>query len=154
MPLQTQTTGAISWELAELEISTDGPSTWVNVSGSTNRVEFSGGNVATAVAYTHTSLVPLVGYGAAALRAIAIDGLYTESSQEAFDLLRNCYYNRTDIWLRLSPKGIYTGTKRFRTGKRGRITQWKDPSGQAGTANFVPLNAVWEGGIELIEETN
>lgn len=153
MPLQAQTTGAISWELAELEISTDGPSTWVNVSGSTNQVDNTGGDIATAVAYTHTSLEPLVGYGAKALRQAHILGLYTEDSLEGFEKLRSAYNNRTDIWLRLSPKGIYTGTKRFVTATRGRITSFKEPSGQAGTANFVVLDCMWTG-VKYNEETN
>lgn len=154
MPLQAQTTGAISWELAELEMSTDGPSTWVNVSGSTNQVDNTGGDVATAVAYTHTSLDPLVGYGAKALREIHIMGLYTEDTNEAFEKLRAAYENRTDIWLRFSPKGIYSGTKRFVTARRGRITKFKPPSGQAGTANFVVLDATWAGSPALNEENN
>lgn len=153
MPLQAQTTGAISWEIAELEMSTDGPSTWVNISGSTNQVDVTGGDVATAVAYTHTSLEPLVGYGAMALRQVHITGLYTEDSLEAFERLRTAYYNRTDMWLRVSPKGIYTGTKRFVTNRKGRITAFKEPSGQAGTANFVPLDAMWTG-VKFNEETN
>ena len=153
MPLQAQTTGAISWELAELEMSTDGPSTWINISGSTNQVDNTGGDVATAVAYTHTSFTPLVGYGPAALRQIHVTGLYTEITDEAFTRLRNAYKNRTNIWLRFSPKGIYTGTYRFVTHTAGRITSWKEPSGQAGTANFVPLDAQWSGNF-IDQETN
>ncbi len=153
MPLQAQTTGAISWEIAELEMSTDGPSTWTNISGSTNQVDNTGGDVATAVAYTHTSFTPLVGYGPAALRQIHITGLYTEITGEAFTLLRNAYRNRTDIWLRFEPKGIYTGTYKFTTHTRGRITSFKEPSGQAGTANFVVLDAVWTG-VSLDQGTN
>ncbi len=154
MPLQAQTTDAISWELAELEISTDGPSTWTNISGSTNQVDNTGGDVATAVAYTHTNMNPLVGFGAKALRETHITGLYTEISNEAFEILRNCYNNRTDTWLRVSPKGIYAGKKRFVTARAGRITKFKDPSGQAGTANFVTLDATWAGYPLFNEETN
>lgn len=153
MPLQAQTTGAISWEIAELEMSTDGPSTWVNISGSTNQVDNTGGDIATAVAYTHTSLIPLVGYGAAALRQIHIMGLYTEDQNEAFKKLRDAHYARTDIWLRFSPKGIYTGTKKYTTHTRGRITSFKEPSGQAGTANFVVLDCQWTG-TSIDEGTN
>lgn len=153
MPLQAQTTGAISWEIAELEMSTDGPSTWANISGSTNQVDNTGGDVATAVAYTHTSFTPIVGYGPAALRQIHIMGLYTEDSNEAFKKLRDAYYNRTDIWLRFSPKGIYTGTKKYTTHTRGRITSFKEPSGQAGTANFVVLDCQWTGNF-IDEGTN
>lgn len=154
MPLQAQTTGAISWELAELEMSTDGPSTWINISGSTNQVDVTGGDVATAVAYTHTSLNPLVGYGAKALRELHITGLYTEDTNEAFEKLRNAYENRTNIWLRVHPKGIYGGTKSFVTARAGRITKFKDPSGQAGTASFVTLDATWAGYPQFTEGTN
>lgn len=153
MTIQAQTTGAISWELAELEISTDGPSTWANVSGSTNQVDQTGGDVATAVAYTHTQLIPLVGFGAAALREIHITGLYTEITAEAFKKLRDCYYNRTDTWLRVTPKGITSGNKRYVTARAGRITKFKEPSGQAGTANFVVLDSTWSGTPLLTEET-
>lgn len=153
MTLQAQTTGAISWEIAELEMSTDGPSTWINISGSTNQVDNTGGDVATAVAYTHTSFVPLVGYGPAALRQIHVTGLYTESATESFKYLRDAYQNRTDIWLRFSPKGIYSGTKKYTTRTRGRITSFKEASGQAGTANFVPLDCTWTG-VALDEGTN
>lgn len=135
----------MSWEFAELEISTDGPSTWINVNSSTNQVDNLGGDVATVVAYTHTQFVPLVAYGPAALREIHIMGLYTENNSEAFYLLRNAYKGRTDTWLRFTPKGISTGNKRYVTSTKGRITKFKDPSGQAGTANFVVLDATWAG---------
>ena len=152
MPLKAQTTGAISWELNQLEISTDGPSTWTDVSGSTNQVDNTGGDVSTAVAYTHTQMSPLVGYGPAALREVHITGLYTDSATEAFELLRAAYKNRTDIWVRYTPKGVTTGNKRYVTDTRGRITKFKEPSGSAGDAKFVTLDATWTGAT-MKEET-
>lgn len=151
MPVTASTTGAMSWEFAELEMSTDGPSTWININNATNQVDNVGGDVATATAFTHTSFIPLVGYGPAALREINLMGLYTENNAEAFYLVRQAYKNRSNTWLRFTPKGISSGNKRYVT-TQGRITKFKDPSGQAGTANFVVLQATWTGSF-VNEET-
>lgn len=150
MPLTASTTGSMSWEFAELEMSTDGPSTWININSATNQVDNVGGDVATATAFTHTSFIPLAGFGPAALREINLSGLYTESNTEAFYLIRQAYKNRLLTWLRFTPKGISGGNKRYVT-TQGRITKFKDPSGQAGTANFVLLQATWTG--SFVEET-
>lgn len=149
MPLTASTTGSMSWEFAELEMSTDGPSTWVNINSATNQVDNVGGDVATATAFTHTSFIPLVGFGPAALREINLAGLYTESNTEAFYLIRNAYKTRLSVWLRFTPKGISSGNKKYTT-TQGRITKFKDPSGSAGTANFVLLQATWTG--SFVEE--
>ena len=134
----TQTTDAMSWEDAYVEVAVTTNSTFYDISGSTNTVDATGGDVATATAYTHGTFEPLVGYGPAALVEVNVNALYTEVSGEAFDRIRTAYKNRSDVWLRWTPKGNVGSVKRYVT-TTGRITKFKDPSGEAGTANFVVM---------------
>ena len=131
-----QTTGGMSWENAKIEWATDAAFAYVtDISGSTNKVTTSGGEITTATAFTHGTLTPLVAYGAAGLMTIEVGVLYTEVATEAFRLAIDAYKNKTSIWLRITPNGV-SGTRRF-TSSIGRIMAPPVVSGEAGKPDFV-----------------
>lgn len=132
----TQTVGAMSWENAKVEFSTDAAFTYVtDISGSSNKVTTSGGEISKATAYTHGTLTPLIGYGAAGERTVEIGVLYTESDTESYFLASDAYDNKDDIWLRVTPDAV-AGLKRFVT-SIGRIMTPPQIPGEAGKPDFV-----------------
>ena len=131
-----QTTGAMSWENAKVEIATDAAFTYkTDISGSTNKVTTSGGEIETAKVYTHGTMTPIVGYGAAGERTVEIGVVYSETDTEAYFLADDYYTNSDDVWLRVTPDGV-SGTKRFKTSV-GRIMSPPQIEGEAGNPDFV-----------------
>jgi hypothetical protein len=129
-----QTTGAMSWEDCKVEIATDaGFSYKQDISGSTNKITTSGGEITTAEVYTHGTLTPIVGYGAAAKRTVEVGVVYTETTNEAFYLADQYYTNKTDVYLRVYP----TGSGKAFTTSIGRVMAPPQISGEAGKPDFV-----------------
>jgi hypothetical protein len=132
----TQTTGAMSWENAKVEIATDAAFAYkTDISGSTNKVDTSGGDIETVTAYTHGTMSPLVAYGAAGEITVDVSTYYTEVSTEAFLKADTLYRAGTDCWLRITPDGV-AGTYRF-VSSVGRIVGPPLINGEAGKADFV-----------------
>jgi hypothetical protein len=132
----TQTVAAMSWENAKVEIATDAAFAYVtDLSGSTNKVDTSGGEIEQVTAYTHGTMSPLVAYGAAGEMTIDVQALYTEVVTEAFLKADALYRAGTDCWLRITPDGV-AGTYRF-VSSVGRIVAPPLINGEAGKADFV-----------------
>jgi hypothetical protein len=127
-----QTTGAMSWEDCKVEFATSSGS-YSDISGSTNKVTTTGGDISKVEAYTHGTLTPLVAYGAAAAREIEIGVVYTETTGEAFQVAESAYTNKSDVWIRVTPAG---SGKAFTTSV-GRILSPPQISGEAGKPDFV-----------------
>lgn len=142
--MATQTTGAISAVDAELEVSADG-STWVDISGSANKVEVPEQKRATGVAYTFTGDVGIVTPGKREPVEATISGLYTEQNAELFETIRPWFQSGSRVYFRYSPKGIgATGRTVFTASNDGStaggviISALKYPDLDAGSADPVP----------------
>jgi hypothetical protein len=133
-----QTTTSLSWENTKLEFSTDG-NTWTDVSGSTNSVEDSGGEIDVNKLYTHGASTPIVGYGKKAEHKIAVNVVYTETAGEAWALFSAAYEGSSNAYFRWSPKGGSAGQRRFTTAV-GRITKLPYPSGKAEASDPVQIS--------------
>jgi hypothetical protein len=132
----TQTIGAMSWENAKVEIATDAAFAYVtDISGSTNKVDTSGGEITTEKAYTHGTMSPLIAYGAAGEMTIDVQALYTEVTTEAWLKTDALYRAKTDCWLRITPDGV-AGTYEY-VSSVGRIVSPPQINGEAGAAKFV-----------------
>jgi len=124
----------MSWEDCKVEIATDAAFTYkTDISGSTNKITTSGGEIETAKAYTHGTLTPLVGYGAAAERTVEVGVVYSESATEGFFLAESYYTNKSDVWLRVYP----AGTGKYFTTSVGRIMSPPQIEGEAGKPDYV-----------------
>jgi len=129
-----QTTAAISWEDCKVEIATDVAFSYkTDISGSTNKITTSGGDIEVAKVYTHGTMAPIVGYGAAGERTVEVGAVYTAEANEAFLLADGYYTSKTDVWLRVYP----AGTGKYFTTSIGRIMAPPQISGEAGKADFV-----------------
>lgn len=138
----TQTTGAMSWENAKVEIATDAAFAYVtDISGSTNKVDTSGGELSKATAYTHGTQAPLLAYGAAGEMTITVGALYTEVATEAFLKTDGLYRAKTDCWLRITPNAV-SGMYRF-VSSVGRILTPPQIAGEAGKPDFVTTSFVF-----------
>jgi hypothetical protein len=133
-----QTTTSLSWENTKLEFSPDN-STWTDISGSTNSVEDSGGEIDVNKLYTHGTTTPIVGYGKKAEHKVSVNVVYTETAGEAWALLSAAYEAQSNAYLRWSPKGGTSGQRRFTTGV-GRITKLPYPSGKAESSDPVQIS--------------
>jgi len=126
----------MSWENAKVEIATDAAFTYgTDISGSTNKVTTTGGEITSATVFTHGTLTPIIGYGAAGERTVEIGAVYSESDTEAYFLADDYYTNSDDVWVRVTPDGV-AGTKRFKTSV-GRILTPPQIEGEAGKPDFV-----------------
>jgi hypothetical protein len=133
-----QTTTSLTWDNTKLEFSTDG-SVWTDISGSTNSVEDSGGEIDTNKLFTHGTATPIMGYGKKSEHKVSVNIVYTETAGESWALLSAAYENNTAAYFRWSPKGGSAGQKRFTTGA-GRITKLPYPSGKAESSDPVQIS--------------
>lgn len=133
-----QTTTSLTWDNNKLEFSTDG-NTWTDISGSTNSVEDTGGEIDTNKLFTHGTPTPILGYGKKSEHKISVNIVYTETAGEAWALLSAAYEGNTAAYFRWSPKGGLTGQKRYTTAA-GRITKLPYPSGKADSSEPVQIS--------------
>jgi hypothetical protein len=134
-----QTTTSLTWENTKLEFSTDGAA-WTDISGSTNTVEDSGGEIDTNKLFTHGTATPILGYGKKSEHKIAVNVVYTETAGEAWALLSTAYEANSAAYFRWSPRGGSAGQRRF-TSSIGRITKLPYPSGKSEDSAPVQISA-------------
>lgn len=109
-----QTTGGFAVSNAKIEVSTDG-SNWTNISGSSNKIEVSGGEQMTGEKQTADGGSPIVvGSNKVGALTVKTSIVYTETSGEAFATVWARYSGSTKtIYFRYSPRGGSTGHKRY-----------------------------------------
>jgi hypothetical protein len=134
-----QTTTNMTWENTKLEFSTDN-SSWTDISGSTNSVEDSGGEIDISKLFTHGTATPIVGFGKKTEHKIAVNVIYTETAGESWAILSAAYEANSDAYFRWSPAGGTSGKKRYTTSK-GRITKLPYPSGKSESSDPVQISA-------------
>lgn len=124
-----QTTGGISCVNATIEVSTDG-SVWTDISGSTNKIEPSGGNRLTGESYTFDGDGSIVTAGKRETTDINISVIYTETAGEGFEYVRSAFENVTQLYLRYSPAGGASGDAMY-TADPGVVTEFGYPAIEA-----------------------
>lgn len=130
-----QTTGATNLKNVVVEVSTDNTE-WVDISGTFNSIDISGGERDTGEVYTAEGDMPIVGSGKMKLTKCKVKVVYTEGEAEAWRMFFDAYTEGTDIYLRYAPKGDKTGNLRFTSGK-GFVTSPVYPSGDVAEAKPV-----------------
>ncbi len=133
-----QTTGAISFKAAKVEICPIGTATWTDISGTFNKVAQSGHERSTGEAYTADGDVAIITRGKLAPVELDVTCVYSEISTEAFKVIHDLHIvaGGTDLYTRITPKGTATGDQRFTT-TVGTITQCGIPVGEVGKADPV-----------------
>jgi hypothetical protein len=127
-----QTVDALSFRDNKIEIGADpiaGP--WVDVSGSTNSLEVSGGDWQIGTLFTFLGMTAILTSGKRDPLDIACNMAYTETAGEAFETARPFYENGTPCYIRWSPKGGLSTQARYQTGTYSRVKSFKWPGGVA-----------------------
>jgi hypothetical protein len=134
-----QTTGALSWIDAVMEVSTDGIS-YYDVSGSSNAVKVDGGERAISEFFTANGDTPILTRGKRSKLEVTFAGVYTEVTGELFDRMIGVYEAATTMYFRWSVKTHGTGVFIFST-SAGYLTKPVYPQGASDSADAVQIEA-------------
>lgn len=103
----------ITFRNAKIEISVDGGSTWVNISGQTNSLTPGGGDREIGNFFDAANDTPTLGAGKRNPLEIEVRVKYTETDSEAQGVLAQAYENATETMIRYSPKGGASGDRLY-----------------------------------------
>lgn len=121
-----------------IEISTDGGAVWQNISGFTTALEEGGGDRLVGKVWTADGNRPIILAGKEDAREISVTVVYTEVTDEAYEVLRAAMESGEDIMVRWSPPGGASGDSRFTTDSNyGIITKRPLPAGDV--SGGVPI---------------
>lgn len=98
-----------------IEYSPNGSSGWVDWSGFIDQITPTGGDVATVLWRPLDANVPEIFHGKTGVMQATLKVGYTETDTEPIDLLRAAQTGRTNIYLRISPRGGQSGEQQFTT---------------------------------------
>lgn len=103
----------ITFRNAKIEVSVDGGTTWVNISGQTNSLEVGGGDREIGTFFDAANDTPTLGAGKRNALELQTRVKYTETDSEAQGVLASAYENATEILYRYSPKGGASGDRLY-----------------------------------------
>ena len=103
----------ITFRNAKIEVSVDGGTTWVNISGQTNSLEVGGGDREIGTFFDAANDTPTLGAGKRNALELQTHVKYTETDSEAQGVLASAYENATEILYRYSPKGGASGDRLY-----------------------------------------
>ncbi len=132
-----QTTNAISFAGAKVEVSTDG-TTWTDISGFATAVELGGGERQTGTAFTFDGDTAIIRGGKREPLEVTVRVVYTEGASDPAETVRAAYENGTDLYIRWSPKGGASGDALFTT-DAAVVTTPPYPAGEAGSGDPVVI---------------
>lgn len=134
-----QTTGAISFKAAKVEIGVTGTSTWTDISGTFNQVEVAGRERNAGEVYTADGDTAIITRGKLTPADMTVTCVYSEVATEAFKVINdlNVTAGGTDFWIRWSPKGGAATTDYRFTSGAGIITHVGLPAGEVAAGNPV-----------------
>lgn len=130
-----QTTGATNLRNAKVEISLD-KEIWIDISGTFNSIDITGGERSTGEVYTAEGDMPIVGVGKMAMTKCKVKVVYTEGASDAWRTFFDAFTEGSDIYLRYAPKGAGIGNLRF-TSDKGFVTMPTYPTGDVAEAKPV-----------------
>lgn len=137
-----QTTSAETFTDAYIAQSTDG-STWVDISGYSNRVSLSGGERQTGTAYTADGDTAIIKAGKRQPITVTVQALYTETANEAYDESNDAYEGASAYYLRWAPDGNASGNLQYTTSV-GIVKNPVYPQGDAASGDPIAIDIVVE----------
>ena len=132
-----QTTGALSWIDAVIEISFEG-TTFYDMSGNNNSLKVDGGERAIAEFFTSLGDTPILTKGKRSKLEVTLAGVYTEITNELFDRVTGVYEAGTPFYIRWAAKTHGTGVFVFTT-SAGVVTKPVYPQGAADSADAIQI---------------
>lgn len=137
-----QTTGAVSFKAATLELSTNN-SDWTDYCGTFNKIKPKGGDRKSGAVHTACGDKPVMTVGKKEPVSLEVDIVYTEVSTELFTVADGWKDNATAVYMRWTVKGTATGNYRYTT-DAGYITECPPPAGDADKADPVVVTFTLE----------
>lgn len=99
----------LTFRNAKIEITVDGGSNWINISGQTNTVTPSGAERNIGEFYDAQNDNPTLGAGKLGRHELMLRVKYTETDGQAWKVLYDAKEAATEVMVRWSPKGSNTG---------------------------------------------
>ena len=135
-----QTQNAMTARDQKVELSTDGGTTWTDISGFASNVEVGGGDRQSGETYTYDGDTPIIGIGKREPIEMTLSIVYTEPDGEPWADLVAAYENGSQVMLRWSPAGGNTGDRRFVTSP-AYVTSAVYPSGESSSGDPITIEA-------------
>lgn len=140
-----QTDGAITGGEFKLEISTDGGTSYTDISGSVTSVTPGGGELASGETYTGEGDQAIVTFGKRGPLTLNVVAVYSEAGGEAYQKARAAVEAaERDVRLRWSPNGGAVGDEQFTT-PNGAIISPMLPTVDASSAGPLTIAFQWKG---------
>jgi hypothetical protein len=118
----------------KVEISTNG-TTWTDISGYTNKIEWDGGEREIAEASVFGEDVAKIAPGKRSPVEITVTVAYDESTSSPLETLQSAYESSSTLQVRWSPTGGVTGSKRYSA--IGYVTTPIVPAGDAEASDVL-----------------
>ncbi len=138
----TQTVGQITSKHSTIEVAADCLN-YTNISGSSNKLDPTGGEHEVGTTYTFEGVQALIALGRIGPFTGTLTAIYTEIDSEAADLLMGFYENQTRICIRHRPDGPGAGKWEFIYSVF--ITGPINPMTDANSADIVIKDVPWTG---------
>ena len=103
----------LTFRNVKAEISVDGGTNWVNISGQKNSLVVEGGDREIGTFFDAANDTPTLGAGKRGELEITLRIKYTETAGEAHTILGDAYENATETLVRYSPKGGASGDRMY-----------------------------------------
>ena len=133
-----QTTAAVTGAAATVSIYSG--AAYVDISGSSQSVDVVTATVTTGEAYTFDGNYAITTVGKYEPVEVTVNIIYTETSNEAFQLARAIFEGRTATQIKWLPLGAASGADQYETKATGYITSFDYPPIDASSAGPVMVS--------------
>lgn len=131
------------------ELSTDGAA-FTAYTAQSIQVTPGGGELARGSVNTAGRVAPYLTRGKKGIQSWTVRALYTTGGSELFPIVKGYYTNRTQIWMRWSPEGTASGSRRTEIGP-GYIVSCPEPAGDANSGDPMAVEFSMEGEDEVTD---
>lgn len=130
----TQATNYMSFLNNFIEMNVNSGSAWDDISGFSNKLDVSGGNLAISSMNTWSTDTPIVTPGKKDRITLKVAILYTEGATDPITKLRTAYESTQVVRIRWSPSGSGSGHQNYTSGSHGYLINPPYPGGDASSA--------------------
>lgn len=132
-----QTTEALPFTDAEIEIGTDGAA-WTDISGFAGAVSRSGGQRKTGEAYTADGDTPILEKGKRGPVDVTVVIVYNETTTPPYETVRTAFEAGTAFYVQWSPNGGAVGDEQYTTDE-GIVTDCPEPVGNVESGDPITI---------------
>lgn len=142
-----QTTNAVTFTGAEIEYTTDGGTTYIDISGFAKVVTVEGGERNSGQYYTADGDTAIIKGGKRVPVTVTYNIAYTAQTADPYDLIRDEHFTAGggDVMLRFSPGGGATGDFQYVTNVNNHVLKnIIDPQGDVEPGDIITIDIIVE----------